>query len=123
MDPMQTAIPQIPKELARFPEDAQAAYLRFLQQAATADLHLIVQAALYDFQPSNKKNPDTREFLGTAHLIQDVGLDSLAVTELVFFFEDLFKVSIPSTEILKLRTVSDLETYVSLKLIEKKASA
>ncbi len=51
-------------------------------------------------------------------LMEDLGYDSLAVAETVFFFEDLFKVRIQNTELMTVRTIGELEQFVVKKLAE-----
>jgi len=111
--------PILPPVLARYPEEAQVAYRRFVLDHNEADLRILIHAALRDFMPRRSDPVCPAGFTPEHRLIDDLGLDSLAVTEMVFFFEDLFQVSIPSQEILSLRTVADIEHYVSRKLREK----
>ena len=52
-------------------------------------------------------------------MIEDLGFDSLAVAETVFFFEDLFQVTIKNEEIMALRSVGELGDFVARRLREK----
>lgn len=52
-------------------------------------------------------------------LIEDLGFDSLAVAEIVFFFEDLLQISIPTPEVTSLQTVKDLHAFVERKLVSR----
>ncbi len=45
-------------------------------------------------------------------LVQDLGADSLALTELVIKFERLFKVSIPDEALRDLQRVEDVVRYI-----------
>ena len=49
-------------------------------------------------------------------IADDLGLDSLAVTELVFFAEDLFKIRITNQEISEVRTIDDLRLFIRRKV-------
>lgn len=88
-----------------------------------ADLQIVVQAALRDFMPKRNQAPD-RETLGEGlRLVEDLGFDSLAVAETVFFFEDLFNVTIQTQEILSLHTVGELQAFVERRLAASDVSA
>lgn len=104
--------------LARFPAEIRAAFERFSADGSPADLRLVVDAALLDFMPKrgNSTLPALRD---EQRLMEDLGFDSLAVAETVFFFEDLFKVSIQTQEILALSTVGQLRDFVARKLASR----
>jgi acyl carrier protein len=119
---MQSSSSSVPAVLSRYPAEAQAAYLRFVADGNAADLGLLVRAALREFMP-RRIDRETAPLSESAKLIDDLGLDSLGVAEMIFFFEDLFNVSIPSNEILGLQTVADLESYVRSKLDAAKSAA
>lgn len=117
---MQSPGPGIPSVLLRYPEEVQNAYARFAKSGGAADLKVIVHAALREFMPGNK-NRESHPVLGPElKLVEDLGIDSLAVAEMIFFFEDLFSISIPTNEIHGLTTIGDLEAYVSQKLVTEK---
>ena len=105
-----------PSPLARFPREVQEAYERFLAHPAPADLQIVVQAALRDFMPKRGASPGSGPLSPDLRLVEDLGFDSLAVAETVFFFEDLFRVTIQTHEILSLRTVGELQAFVGSKL-------
>lgn len=98
-----------------FPENVQLAYTRFLETKVPADADVVVLAIMLDHVPDRKRRPETPP-PDTAGLIADLGFDSVAITEMVFFLEDLFQVRISNEEILKVRTVGDLRAFVRQKL-------
>jgi len=116
---MDTAPQSASEALARLSPQAREAYERFLKSGSAEDLRTLVTASLADFMPNRKVLETVGELGPATRLVGDLQLDSLAVVEIVFFFEDLFQISIPSSEILGLETVSDLSSYVDRKLRER----
>ena len=97
--------------LRHFPEDVRAAYvtLRSTGDAAAADK--LVLAIVADHMP--RKDATITD---GAELLRDLGFDSVAIAEMVFFIEDLLQVNVTNAEILRVRTVRDLRAFVRLKL-------
>ena len=72
-------------------------------------------AILEDFIPRTPARP-LAELPGGTRLIDDLGFDSLAITEVVFFAEDLFGISITNQEIIQVRTLEDLRGFIRRKV-------
>lgn len=115
--------PTLPPALTRFPGEVQAAFQRFRRTRELADLQLIVRAALRDFMPKRGNFPAGMALAPELRLVDDLGFDSLAVAETVFFFEDLFSVNIQTHEVIALHTIGDLESFVARKLAPVPVSA
>ena len=110
-------LPASPSQLARYPAEARDAYERFRTTGDVDALGVVILAAVRDFMP--KRNLGTAvELRPDMKLMEDLGYDSLAVAETVFFFEDLFKVRIQNTELLSVRTIGELQKFVGQKLAE-----
>lgn len=101
--------------LRHLPEAAQAAFARFSAGGEPAALDPVLLAILEDFIPKAPARP-LAELPGTARLIEDLGFDSLAITEVVFFTEDLFGIAITNEEIVRVRTLDDLRGFIHLKV-------
>lgn len=110
-------LPASPSQLARYPVEARDAYERFRTTGDVAALSLVILAAVRDFMPKRSLGVGM-ELRSDMKLMEDLGYDSLAVAETVFFFEDLFKVRIQNTELMTVRTIGELEQFVVKKLAE-----
>ena len=113
----------IPSPLVRFPAEVRAAYQSFRASRDEAALRVVVLAAVRDFMPLNSAHPRTEPLRDDERLIEDLGFDSLAVAETVFFFEDLFKVTIKNADILALHTVGEFCDFVVRRLREQPPAA
>jgi acyl carrier protein len=97
------------------PPAIQAAYAQFQANGDPAGLDAVVLAILGDFIPRDPVRP-LAELPGTTMLIEDLGFDSLAITEVVFFAEDLFGINITNEEIVRVRTLDDLRGFIRRKV-------
>jgi acyl carrier protein len=99
-----------------FAPDVCEAYARFEAKRDPADADIVVIAIVLDHIP-DKKNRPAQAPADTVALMADLGFDSVAITEMVFFLEDLFAMRISNDEILRVQTVGDLRTFVRQKLV------
>lgn len=106
------ALPDAVETLLRhFSEDVRNAYLRFRDTSDPAAADTLVLAIVEDHRP----NPGV-ELIDSASLVADLGFDSVAIAEMVFFIEDLLQVNVTNAEILRVRTVGELRAFVRTKL-------
>ena len=73
---------------------------------------------LQDFSPRHSAIP-LADLPGHTRLIDDLGFDSLAITEVVFTAEDLFGISITNEEIVQVRTLDDLRGFIQVKVADR----
>jgi 3-hydroxyacyl-[acyl-carrier-protein] dehydratase len=103
------------EKLRRLPPSALENFRKFRATGDEAALTALIFAVLYDLLPQKCK-AGAASWPDEARLIEDLGFDSLAIAETVFFFEDLFTISISNEEILQVRTVGELRAFVQKKL-------
>lgn len=117
--PTVSAPPAVSKHQAesirRLPGPAREAFERFQAGGDPAGLDPVLFAILGDFVPLTFARP-LSDLPGSARLIDDLGFDSLAITELVFFTEDLFGITITNEEIIQVRTLDDLRGFIRGKV-------
>lgn len=116
MSPDSSAPPDRIRQLLRgFPEAAIDACRRFEDTGSLAAfdeaLSRIVQHHL-DKPPAT----DVASLPGSTRLVEDLGLDSLTMVEMVFLFEDLFSTKIPPEDLTKVVTLEDLRTLLKTRL-------
>ena len=112
-----------PSPLERFPDEVRAAHARFCASDDPAALQVVIEAAVRDFMPRRGTTARDLPLRDDLRLIEDLGFDSLAIAETVFFFEDLFKVSIKNEDLLALRTIGELRTYVAGRVAARQPPA
>lgn len=103
------------ESIRHLPAAARAAYHQFQAAGDPVTLDPVIFAILGDFIPRAPAVP-LAELPGTTRLIDDLGFDSLAITEVVFFSEDLFGISISNEEIIQVRSLDDLRGFIRRKV-------
>ena len=112
-----------PDDLLRhLPAAASVAFQRFKTQGDVDVLDPVVFAIVADFMPGKSGQPLADRPIDT-RLIEDLGFDSLAITELVFFTEELFGITIANDEIVQVRTIGDLRAFVRRKVSDRAVAA
>ena len=103
------------ESIRHLPAEARAAFDRFQIDGDPVTLDPVLFAILEDFIPHTPPVP-LAQLPGSTRLIDDLGFDSLAITEVVFFTEDLFSIHIPNEEIIQARTLDDLRGFIRRKV-------
>ncbi len=85
---------------------------------ATGDLAAFDRAflGLVHHHLSPKPPRPLSTYPGTTALVAELGLDSITMVELVFIFEDLFRVKLPQEELMKIVTIDDLRALLHRSL-------
>jgi acyl carrier protein len=108
------------ESIRHLPAAARAAFERFQSRGDVTELDPVVLAILEDYIPRTPVQP-LAELPGSTRLIDDLGYDSLAITEVVFFTEDLFDINITNEEIIQVRTLDDLRDFIRGKVVPRTA--
>ena len=98
--------------LARFPESVRRAHERFLESGDTEALDTVILGIVFDHLPASRRANAESAPEDSARLIEDLGFDSLALAEIVFMIEDLYRVAISNDELMNLATIGDLRAFV-----------
>ena len=101
--------------IKHLPAEVRAAFQRFQTLGDPAGLDMVICAILADFMPRRPTVP-LAERPGSTRLIDDLGFDSLAITEVIFFAEDLFGITITNEEMVHVRTLDDLRGFIRRKV-------
>lgn len=113
--------------LAKFPAAIRSAHAHFLATGDVASLDAVVLAVVLDHQPSVARKPEAGPPADSARLIDDLGFDSLALAEIVFFLEDLYKLTITNEELKNVTSMGEIRAFVRGKVAaaagEAKAAA
>lgn len=99
-----------------FSPEVRDAYLRFRADRRAEDADVVVLAIVQDHIPKAQRQPGVVP-ADHQQLMADLGFDSVTITEMVFFIEDLFQVRIANEEIMRVRTVGDLRAFIRQKLV------
>ena len=116
--PSASPLPAVSEQEARIkhlPVDARAAFQLFRTGGDPTTLDPLIFAILEDFIPLAPAVPLSQQ-PGATQLIEGLGFDSLSITEVVFFTEDLFGITITNEEIIQVRTLDDLRGFIHRKV-------
>jgi acyl carrier protein len=102
--------------LDKFPSSVRDAHARFLATGDIDALDTVVLAIVRDHQPAEARATTSATPPDTALLIGDLGFDSLALAEIVFFIEELYQVSVSNEELMRITTVGELRAFIRAKV-------
>lgn len=106
---------QIRHDLAGMPDAVVEAALRLQGGGGFAELEALLPGLItYHLPP--KTAPPPVPLPGTFRLREDIGLDSLALSEMAFKLDEVFAVPIETHEVAHVMTVDDLCAFLRTKL-------
>jgi len=106
---------QIADELLGYEPSCVDAALRYRESGAFEDFIAMLPGIIAYHLPRSAPRPPA-VLADELRLVQDVGLDSLALTEMAFLLGDLFQLSIETREVFGVTTVGDLKAFLKAKL-------
>ena len=109
------------EKLGRLPAAALRSYDEFTKTGSEQALGVLVVEVLKYFLAKKLDQKGEVRWVDNVRLLEELGFDSLATIETVFFFEDLFQISVSNDEIAKVKTLGDLRRFVRDKLESAKA--
>jgi acyl carrier protein len=92
--------------------DAACAYRRTRN---AAHLPTIIEGLIEHYAEPGSR-PKLRGACDSLRLVEDLGIDSLTMLEIVFLAEDVLQVSIDNEELRPFRTVGDIKRFIASKL-------
>jgi acyl carrier protein len=66
---------------------------------------------------ANHLGLDREELVPEAHILDDLGADSLDVVELMMAIEESFAIVVPDEDVEKLQTIADVQQYLEVRTV------
>jgi acyl carrier protein len=108
-------VEEIKADLVGFPVSCREAALRFHAGGDVNEVIAMLPGIIEFHLPGGATKPPA-ELADGLRLNQDIGLDSLSLTEMAFKMDDLFGIDIEIREIAGVETVGDLKAFILRKL-------
>jgi len=106
---------ELREALKRCPEDAIKAAVEFNETRNPELVPTIVLGIIERFVEPDLR-PVIREAKDNTRLLEDLGIDSLLMVEIVILVEETLNIQIENDELRNLRTVGDIKSYLDAKL-------
>jgi 3-hydroxyacyl-[acyl-carrier-protein] dehydratase len=107
---------EINKALKRCSDETIAAALRLQEGADDTDLDVIIRGVLArDLQ--EERLPDLPKATDDSRLIEDVGMDSFGMIEVVMTAEEVLGITISNEEMKGIKTLGELKSFLRAKLV------
>jgi len=102
-------------DLAGFPPAAIEAALRFRESSSPGDFSALILAMIAFYRPGGASKP-IESFPPETRFREELGLDSLTLTEMVFKLDELLGVAIEIREAAQIQTLAELQEFLRAKL-------
>jgi len=106
---------EIETKLEGYPTPVIESYKDFYDSKNPESLERFVLGVLIFLEDDDdSKAAETLD--GSASLVEDLGISSITIAELVFLIEEIFEVEIENNEIIEISTVSELKDFITRKI-------
>lgn len=109
---------QLRHELRGFPSITVEAALTLQANAAPAQVSAVVVRILSFYLPRGAEADLTAQ-PDAARLREDLGIDSLALSEAAFKLEELFDMRVENAELAEMQTLGDLRKFAERRLLDR----
>jgi acyl carrier protein len=66
---------------------------------------------------ANQLGLEREELVPEAHILDDLGADSLDIVELVMALEESFDIVVPDEDVERLQTIADVQQYLEVRTV------
>lgn len=66
---------------------------------------------------ANQLGLEREELVPEAHILDDLGADSLDVVELMLALEESFEIVVPDEDVERLQTIADVQQYLEVRTV------
>ena len=106
---------EIKQELRRCSPETLAAALRFREHGDVTAVSQVIYGLIELYSPATAKLP-LKDATDETRLVEDLGLDSLSLLEMVFAIEGVLKIKIDNEEIKEVLTIGKLNQFLRDRL-------
>jgi acyl carrier protein len=109
---------EISKALKRCSDETVAAAFRLQERVDDTDIDGVIRGVLArDLQ--EERLPTLPEASDDSRLIEDIGMDSFGMIEVVMTAEEVFGITISNEEMKGIRTLGELKSFLRSKLVDR----
>jgi len=106
---------EIRTSLKRCSVETIEATIRFRETGDTVEIQTIIYGIIERYLPP-ESNVSLKNAEETTSLMEDLGIDSLTMLEIVLSIEEALKISIPTDDLRSIRTLGDAKSYIKTRL-------
>ena len=112
----QEDLEQITESLKRCPKGTLEAAIAYRETRDPVNVSIIVMGILERFLEPDLREKLSQKDVGDLSVLDDLGVDSLTMVEIVMLVEETLNVSIDNDDLRVLRTINDINRYLECKI-------